>query len=40
MTSKSGLSMTMRMWPTLFKRKAAEPTLTPKPVYESSRGYF
>ncbi len=40
MTNKSGLSMTMRMWPTLFKRKAPETTLTPKPVYESSRGYF
>jgi radical SAM superfamily enzyme YgiQ (UPF0313 family) len=40
MTSKSQLSMTMRMWPTLFKRKEKSETLAPKPVYEASRGYF
>jgi radical SAM superfamily enzyme YgiQ (UPF0313 family) len=40
MTSKSQLSMTMRMWPTLFKRKEREEMLAPKQVYEASRGYF
>lgn len=40
MTSKSQLTMTMRMWPTLFKRKAAEPLAVPKQVYEAGRGYF
>jgi anaerobic magnesium-protoporphyrin IX monomethyl ester cyclase len=40
MTSKSQLSMTMRMWPTLFKRKVQKPVLPSKQVYEASRGYF
>jgi radical SAM superfamily enzyme YgiQ (UPF0313 family) len=41
MTSKSRLSMTMRMWPTLFKRKSRETPLVPaKQVYEAQRGYF
>jgi anaerobic magnesium-protoporphyrin IX monomethyl ester cyclase len=41
MTNKSQLSMTMRMWPTLFKRKEQRPAvLAPKQVYEASRGYF
>ena len=40
MTSKSQLSMTMRMWPTLFKRKEPGPVVPPKQIYEASRGYF
>lgn len=40
MTSKSQLSMTMRMWPTLFKRKVQQTVPPPKQVYEASRGYF
>jgi anaerobic magnesium-protoporphyrin IX monomethyl ester cyclase len=41
MTSKSRLSMTMRMWPTLFKRKNQElPLVASKQVYEAQRGYF
>ncbi len=40
MTSKSQLSMTMRMWPTLFKSKARQEIVTPKQVYEAGRGYF
>jgi anaerobic magnesium-protoporphyrin IX monomethyl ester cyclase len=41
MTNKSQLSMTMRMWPTLFKRKKAEtPLVPPKQIFEASRGYF
>jgi radical SAM superfamily enzyme YgiQ (UPF0313 family) len=39
MTGKSQLSMTMRMWPSLFKRKEAMP-IAPKEVFEASRGYF
>jgi hypothetical protein len=31
--------MTMRMWPSLFKRKQ-ETMLPPKEVYEAGRGYF
>jgi radical SAM superfamily enzyme YgiQ (UPF0313 family) len=40
MTHKSQLSMTMRMWPSLFKRKADAPAAAPKQVFEASRGYF
>jgi radical SAM superfamily enzyme YgiQ (UPF0313 family) len=41
MTRRSRLSMTMRMWPTLFKRKTQPGTLVaPKQVYEAQRGYF
>ena len=40
MTSKSQLSMTMRMWPTLFKRKEQTPLVPAKQVFEASRGYF
>ena len=41
MTRKSQLSMTMRMWPSLFKRKQEDvPTLAPKQIFEASRGYF
>lgn len=42
MTNKSQLTMTMRMWPSLFKRKT-EPTeaaLPQKQIFEASRGYF
>ena len=41
MTRKSQLSMTMRMWPLLFKRKQTEaPAPAPKQIFEASRGYF
>jgi radical SAM superfamily enzyme YgiQ (UPF0313 family) len=40
MTSKSQLSMTMRMWPSLFKRKVEEAVTPPKEIYEAGRGYF
>jgi hypothetical protein len=40
MTSRSRLSMTMRMWPTLLKRNAREPVIPSKQVYEAQRGYF
>jgi hypothetical protein len=40
MTGKSQLSMTMRMWPSLFRRKAEQNILPPKEVFEASRGYF
>ena len=40
MTHKSQLSMTMRMWPSLFKRKAEAPAVPPKQIFEASRGYF
>jgi hypothetical protein len=40
MTGKSQLSMTMRMWPSLFKRKEPVALTPPKEVFEASRGYF
>jgi hypothetical protein len=41
MTHKSQLSMTMRMWPSLFKRKVQETVTAPnKEIYEAGRGYF
>jgi radical SAM superfamily enzyme YgiQ (UPF0313 family) len=40
MTGKSQLSMTMRMWPTLLKRKEAVPLAPAREVFEASRGYF
>jgi anaerobic magnesium-protoporphyrin IX monomethyl ester cyclase len=41
MTSKSQLSMTMRMWPTLFKRKPEAVVAVPqKQIFEANRGYF
>jgi anaerobic magnesium-protoporphyrin IX monomethyl ester cyclase len=41
MTNKSQLTMTMRMWPSLFKRREREPAVLPqKQIYEASRGYF
>ena len=40
MTGKSQLSMTMRMWPSLFKRKEQVPLTPAKEVFEASRGYF
>ena len=40
MTHKSQLSMTMRMWPSLFKRKHEETLVSPKQIFEVSRGYF
>jgi radical SAM family protein len=40
MTGKSQLSMTMRMWPTLFKRKVDETVAPPKQIFEAERGYF
>ena len=40
MTHKSQLSMTMRMWPSLFKRKQEETLVPPKQIFEASRGYF
>ena len=40
MTDKSQLSMTMRMWPSLFKRKEEAPIAPPKEIFEASRGYF
>lgn len=42
MTNKSQLSMTMRMWPTLFRRKPRDrdDMLPSKQVYEAGRGYF
>jgi hypothetical protein len=40
MTSKSQLSMTMRMWPSLFKRKEETAVVPSKQIFEASRGYF
>ncbi len=41
MTNKSQLTMTMRMWPSLFKRKEEEAAALPqKQIFEASRGYF
>jgi radical SAM superfamily enzyme YgiQ (UPF0313 family) len=43
MTNKSQLTMTMRMWPSLFRRKEAakeEMALPQKQIFEASRGYF
>ena len=41
MTGKSQLSMTMRMWPSLFKRKEEQQAAVPqKQIFEASRGYF
>jgi radical SAM superfamily enzyme YgiQ (UPF0313 family) len=40
MTHRSQLSMTMRMWPSLFKRKVQETVAPPKEIYEAGRGYF
>lgn len=39
MTHKSQLTMTMRMWPSLFKRREQE-ALPEKQIFEASRGYF
>ena len=39
MTHKSQLTMTMRMWPSLFKRREQE-ALPQKQIFEASRGYF
>jgi hypothetical protein len=38
MTQQSGLSMTMRTIPSLFKRRA--PAVAEREIYEASRGYF
>jgi hypothetical protein len=40
MTRKSQLSMTMRRWPSLFKRREVMPLAPPKEMLEASRGYF
>jgi hypothetical protein len=41
MTGKSQLRMTMRMWPSLFKRKDTQDAVIPaKQIFEASRGYF
>jgi radical SAM superfamily enzyme YgiQ (UPF0313 family) len=40
MTGKSQLSMTMRMWPSLFKRKEEVVAIPQKQIFEASRGYF
>lgn len=42
MTNKSQLTMTMRMWPSLFKKKAEEEAVAvpQKQIFEASRGYF
>jgi radical SAM superfamily enzyme YgiQ (UPF0313 family) len=40
MTHRSQLSMTMRMWPSLFRRKAADVAAPAKEVWEAERGYF
>ena len=39
-TGKSGLSMTMRTIPSLFRRKASSPAGGHKEIYEAGRGYF
>jgi hypothetical protein len=38
MTGKSGLTMTMRTIPSLFRRKAR--VSAPREIYEAGRGYF
>lgn len=40
MTNKSQLTMTMRMWPSLFKRKPRAEVVPQKQIFEASRGYF
>lgn len=40
MTHKSQLTMTMRMWPSVFKRKTEDEALPAKQIFEASRGYF
>jgi anaerobic magnesium-protoporphyrin IX monomethyl ester cyclase len=40
MTNKSQLTMTMRMWPSLFRRKVQEEVVPQKQIFEASRGYF
>jgi hypothetical protein len=40
MTGKSGLSMTMRTIPSLFRKKERTPTLGQREIYEANRGYF
>jgi hypothetical protein len=40
MTRQSGLSMTMRTIPALFRKGTAEPPPAPREVYEANRGYF
>jgi hypothetical protein len=40
MTGRSGLSMTMRTIPSLFRRKANARRVEPRTIYEAGRGYF
>lgn len=40
MTGKSGLSMTMRTIPSLFRKKERAPVLGQREIYEANRGYF
>ncbi len=40
MTGKSQLNMTMRTIPSLFRRKAKDPALGQKEIWEANRGYF
>ena len=40
MTGKSGLSMTMRTIPSMFRRKDKAPALGQREIYEANRGYF
>jgi anaerobic magnesium-protoporphyrin IX monomethyl ester cyclase len=40
MTEKSGLSMTMRTIPSLFRRESKPVTTGQKEIYEANRGYF
>jgi len=40
MTGKSGLSMTMRTIPSLFRKKERAPVLAQREIYEANRGYF
>jgi len=40
MTGKSGLSMTMRTIPSLFRKKEKTPVLGQREIYEANRGYF
>src|SRR5439155_23637673 len=40
MTGKSGLSMTMRTIPSLFRKKRRTIALGQREIYEANRGYF
>jgi hypothetical protein len=40
MTSKSGLTMTMRTIPSLFRKKEQAAAPLGREIYEANRGYF